>query len=473
MKTILIIDDEATSRYAARRALEHKYRIAEADGAATARIALRQEGPALILLDMVMPEEDGISFLRWMREHGHEHPVIVLSALDTAKSAVEALQLGATDYLVKGCDIEELRRRVASALKLAELVQENESLRRAALREGNWGSMIGASAAMRDVFEMAERVAPTDATVLITGESGTGKDLLAQEMHRRSPRADGPFVAVNCAALPENLIESELFGYEKGAFTGAANQKKGKFELASGGTIFLDEIGDMNPVTQAKVLRVLENRTIERLGGSQSISVDVRVISATHRDLPAAIAAGKFREDLYFRLRVLTLEMPPLRARREDVSVLCAGLLKALCAHHGRDARLSAEAMVLLEAYPWPGNVRELKNALERSLILARGENIQPEDLPAEVRTGDPAVRSNAAVAGVSPADAALADKDFREAKRKFEIAYFEKRLAENHWNISRTAAVVGLHRQSLQEKLRELGMQRPGRSPSAEDSEN
>jgi len=472
MRTILIVDDEATARYATRRALEHKYRTVEADGASTARVALTQEQPALILLDVVMPEEDGIALLRWMRANGHEQPVIMLSALDTAKSAVEALQLGAADYLVKGCDIEELRRRVANILKLEELARENETLRRTAIREGNWGGMIGASAAMRDVFAMAERIAPTDATVLITGESGTGKDLLAQEIHRRSPRSEGPFVAVNCAALPENLIESELFGYEKGAFTGAASQKKGKFELASGGTIFLDEIGDMNPVTQAKVLRVLENRIIERLGGTQPIPVDVRVISATHRDLPAAMSSGKFREDLFFRLRVLTLEMPPLRARHEDVSVLCGGLLKALNAHHGRAARLSPEAMALLEAYPWPGNVRELRNALERSMILARGETIAPEDLPPEVRSGDPAVRSGATRAGMSPADAALADKDFREAKRKFEVAYFEKRLSENNWNISRTAAVVGLHRQSLQEKLRELGLQRPGKVTAAEDGE-
>lgn len=471
MRTILIVDDEATARYATRRALEHKYRVAEADGAATARTALVQERPSVVLLDVVMPEEDGISLLRWMRANGHEQPVIVLSALDTAKTAVEALKLGAADYLVKGCDIEELRRRVGNITKLLDLAEENETLRRSAIREGNWGTMIGSSAAMRDVFDLCERIAPTDATVLITGESGAGKDLLAQEIHCRSPRADAPFVAVNCAALPENLIESELFGYEKGAFTGAAHQKKGKFELASSGTIFLDEIGDMNPVTQAKVLRVLENRVIERLGGSQPIPVNVRVISATHRDLPVAIAAGKFREDLYFRLRVLTVEMPPLRARPQDVAVLCSGLLKSLRAHHGRSATLSAEALALLEAYPWPGNVRELKNALERSLILARGEVIVPEDLPPEIRSGDPAVRAHAAGAGAGPADAALADRDFREAKRKFEIAYFEKRLQENNWNISRTAAVVGLHRQSLQEKLRELGIHRPGKAVASDES--
>jgi DNA-binding NtrC family response regulator len=471
MKTILIVDDEATARYATRRALEHKYRITEADGAATARLALAQERPSMVLLDVVMPEEGGLSLLRWMRENGHEQPVIMLTALDTAKSAVEALKLGAADYLVKGCDIEELRRRVANILKLLDLAAENEALRRAALREGNWGAMTGASVAMRSVFELAERIAPTDATVLITGESGTGKDLLAQEIHRRSPRAEAPFVAVNCAALPENLIESELFGYEKGAFTGAAQQKKGKFELAAGGTIFLDEIGDMNPLTQAKVLRVLENRVVERLGGTQAIPVDVRVISATHRDLPAAIAAGKFREDLFFRLRVLIVDMPALRARREDIAPLCHSLLPALGAHHGRAVKLAPEALALLEGYAWPGNVRELKNALERSLILARTETIGPEDLPPEIRSGAPALVSAAASGASGGAQAALADRDFREARRKFEIAYFEQRLRENNWNISRTAAVVGLHRQSLQEKLRELGLQRPGRIPPAEDA--
>ena len=268
MKTILIVDDESAARYGLRRALEAKYRIAEADSAEAAREALPREAPDLVLLDVVLPGQDGLSFLRWMREQGSEVPVLMVSALDTAKTAVEALQLGASDYLVKGFELDELRQRVGNLLKLATLEKENDALKRRLTNEGQFGQMIGRSSEMRHAFEMAERVAPTDSTVLIFGESGTGKDLLAQEIHARSPRADKPFVAVNCAALPETLIESELFGYERGAFTGAAQQKKGKFEMASGGTIFLDEIGDMNPVTQAKVLRVLENRTIERLGGT-------------------------------------------------------------------------------------------------------------------------------------------------------------------------------------------------------------
>ncbi len=459
MRTVLIIDDEPAARYALRRALEHKYRIAEADTATAAREAIARERPDVILLDVVMPGEDGVGLLRWMREQGHEHPVLMVSALDTAKTAVEALKAGASDYLVKGYDVEELRKRVANLVKLVELEQENERLRRQLVAEGQFGQMLGASSAMRHVFDLAERVAATDTTILILGESGSGKDVLAQEIHKRSFRKAGPMVAVNCAALPENLIESELFGYEKGAFTGAAQQKKGKFELASMGTLFLDEIGDMNAVTQAKVLRALENRTIERLGGSQSIPVDVRVISATHRNLPAEIAAGRFREDLYYRLRVVTIELPPLRAHKEDIPQLVEAFLRLHGARHNRAAQLSREALDALARYDWPGNLRELKNALERSLVLARSEEIGLADLPEEIQTGQPLTSKPAGAASHL-----LAEPDFREAKRKFEMAYLTRQLEEHRWNVSRTAAAVGLHRQSLQEKLRELGIQRPGK---------
>ncbi len=463
MRTVLIVDDEPAARYGLRRALEHKYRVAEADTAAAAREAFVRERPDVVLLDVVLPGEDGLSFLRWMREQGHEQPVLMVSALDTARKAVEALREGAADYLVKGFDIEELRKRVANLLKVVELEQENERLRHRLVTEGQFGPMIGRSAEMRRVFELAERVAPTDTTVLILGESGTGKDLLAQEIHNRSPRAERPMVAVNCAALPENLIESELFGYEKGAFTGAAQQKKGKFEQASTGTLFLDEIGDMNAVTQAKVLRALENRVIERLGGTQTIPVDVRVVSATHRNLPVEISAGRFREDLYYRLRVVTIEMPPLRAHKEDIAPLAESFLEQLGARHNRPARLQRDALAVIERYDWPGNIRELKNALERSLVLARGEEIAVADLPEEVVAGKPTASRRHA----NGADIGLSEPDFREAKRKFEIAYLRRKLEEHRWNVSRTAASVGLHRQSLQEKLRELGIQRPGKAPA------
>ncbi len=466
-RTILIVDDEVAARYALRRALEHTYRIAEAASVGEAREALVRERPDLVLLDIVMNDEDGLALLRWMREQGQEHPVIVVSALDTARTAVEALKLGAVDYLVKGFDVEELRKRVGNLLRLATLEQENARLRERLVTEGQFGPMLGSTPEMRRLFEMAARVAETDATVLILGESGTGKDLLAQEIHARSPRASRPFVAVNCAALPENLIESELFGYEKGAFTGAAQQKKGKFELASGGTIFLDEIGDMNAVTQAKVLRALENRVIERLGGTQSIPVDVRVISATHQDLPAEIASGHFREDLYYRLRVVTLEVPPLRARKEDIPLLAAAFLKLHSGELKRDIRLGREAMEILLRCDWPGNVRELKNALERAAIFAHGDEIAPGDLPAEIASGP----GSAAPAGrMAGGELALSDPDFREAKRKFEIEYIKRQLVQHKWNVSRTAAAIGLHRQSLQEKLRELGIRRPGRGPGEEE---
>src|ERR1700731_1320483 len=466
MKTILIVDDEPAARYGLRRALESKFPGAEADSAEAAREALTREQPDLVLLDVVLPGQSGIEFLRWMRQQGSETPVLMVSALDTAKTAVEALQLGAADYLVKGFELEELRQRVANLLKLTSLEKENESLRRKPAASPQFGQMIGRTAEMRRAFEMADRVAPADSTVLILGESGTGKDLLAQEIHARSPRSGKPFVAVNCAALPETLIESELFGYERGAFTGAAQQKKGKFELASGGTLFLDEIGDMNPVTQAKVLRALESRTIERLGGTQSIPVDVRVISATHRNLAAEIRNGKFREDLYYRLRVVTVELPPLREHKEDIPVLAEAFLQMHGSRLGRAARLGREALAAIERYDWPGNVRELKNALERSLVLCRGDEIGVLDLPEEVATGQALVQKHS---GDGQGNG-LAEKDFREAKRKFEVAYLTKQLADHRWNVSRTAATIGLHRQSLQEKLRGWGIRRPGREPLQEE---
>jgi DNA-binding NtrC family response regulator len=466
MPTILIVDDEAAARYGIRRALEGRFRVLEADSAEQAREAISREAPALILLDLIMAGEDGLGFLRRLRASGDETPVLVVSALDTARTAVEALESGANDYIVKGFDLEELRKRIGNLIELAELGAENQRLRRELVADGQFGRMLGRSAAMRRLFATAERVARADATVLILGESGTGKDLLAQEIHARSPRAERAFVAVNCAALPETLIESELFGYERGAFTGAAQQRKGKFELASGGTLFLDEIGDMNPVTQAKVLRALENRSIERLGGSQSIDVDVRVISATHRDLDAELSAGRFRQDLYYRLRVVTLEIPPLRAHKEDLPLLADAFLTQLGARHGRPARsgsgagLSREALSLLRRYDWPGNVRELRNALERALVLCRGDEIDTTDLPDEIRENKTGVGGTPKRAG----DSLLDETDFREARRKFEVAYLRRKLEEHRWNVSQTAAEIGLQRQSLQEKLRELGIQRPGK---------
>src|ERR1700682_4740449 len=410
MKTILIVDDEPAARYGLRRALEAKYRIAEADSAEAAQEALPREQPDLVLLDVVLPGQDGLSFLRWMREQGSEVPVLMVSALDTAKTAVEALQLGAADYLVKGFELEELRQRVATLLKLATLEKENDALRRRLTTEGQFGQMIGRSAEMRHAFEMADRVAPADSTVLILGESGTGKDLLAQEIHARSPRSGKAYVAVNCAALPETLIESELFGFERGAFSGAAQQKNG--------------------------------------------------------NLWAEIRAGKFREDLFYRLRFVTIDLPPLRAHKEDIALLTETFLQMHGARLGRTARLKREAMATIEKYDWPGNVRELKNALARRLGVSRGDEIGLEDLPGEVVHGETTSLKHRG----GENDNGIGERDFREAKRKFEVAYLTRQLAEHRWNVSRTAATIGLHRQSLQEKLRELGIRRPGREPLEEE---
>jgi len=468
MRTVLVVDDEPAARYGLKRALEGRYRVVEAESAAAARAAIASDVPDLLVLDVVMPGEDGLALLKWLRNEGNQLPVLMVSALDTAKPAVEALQCGAADYLVKGFDLEELRTRVANLLKLATLEQENDTLRRRLTTEGQFGQMIGRSAAMRKAFEIADRVASTDSTVLILGESGTGKDLLAHEIHARSQRDGKPYVAVNCAALPETLIESELFGYERGAFTGAIQQKKGRFEQAHSGTLFLDEIGDMNPVTQAKVLRALENRTVERLGGTQSIPVDVRVISATHRNLALAIRDGKFREDLFYRLRVVTIELPALRTHKEDIAALAQAFVQIHGTRLGRSGRLTKEALATLERYDWPGNVRELKNAIERAMVLCRNDEIGVNDLPEEVVKGSPVLPKS----GEDGADLGLGESDFREAKRKFETAYLRRQLTSHRWNISRTAATIGLHRQSLQERLRELGIRRPGQEIAEEDDE-
>jgi DNA-binding NtrC family response regulator len=365
------------------------------------------------------------------------------------------MKSGAYDYLPKPFEVDELRLVVEKALAHLDLAEENLRLKRQLTSEGQFGAMIGASRPMRQLFELADRVATADVTVLIQGESGTGKELLAREIHRRSNRGSKPFVPLNCAALPEHLIESELFGYEKGAFTGATSQKRGKFELAHGGTLFLDEVGDMSLATQARLLRVLETHRFERLGGTASIEVDVRVLSATNKDLMAEIARQTFREDLYFRLRVVLLKCPPLREHKEDIPLLVDEFCRMLAAKHRRASlAASREAMTQLMACDWKGNVRELKNVLESAIVMSRAEAIQPEDIPADFLATQALPPEQAASSSI------LAAGDYREAKREFEIAYIKAKLREHGGNITRTAAAIGLHRQSLQEKLRELGIQ-------------
>lgn len=455
MHSVLIVDDDATARYGMRRALEDHHRILEAESAAAARRLIVAESPDLLLLDIEMPEENGLDFLRELKARHNPPTVIMITAYGSEKVAVEAMKSGAYDYLPKPFEVDELRLVVEKALEHLDLAEENRRLKRQLTSEGQFGAMIGASESMRTLFELADRVAAADVTVLIEGESGTGKELLAREMHRRSNRGSKSFVALNCAALPEHLIESELFGYEKGAFTGATAMKRGKFELAQGGTLFLDEVGDMSLATQARLLRVLETRKVERLGGTTSIDVDVRILSATNKDLAAEIARQTFREDLYFRLRVVLLKIPPLREHKEDIPFLAEEFCRMLGAKHRRPPpTVTREAMELLMTSDWKGNVRELKNVLESAVVMSQDDVLQAEDFSTDFVTS---------LAGEisTPAQPDFLDAaDYRDAKRMFEVAYIKAKLREHGGNITRTAAAIGLHRQSLQEKLRELGIQ-------------
>jgi len=463
MFKILIVDDEEAARYGIRRALENKStEIFEASSAEEAREIIRNHRPHLMLTDINMPGEDGLSLLHSLEDDPQKPLPVMITAFGSVKAAVDAMKAGAYDYVVKPFEIDDLRLVVNRALERIKLEIENQQLKKQILSEGNFGRMLGKCARMQQLFETASQVAPSDVTVLIYGESGTGKELLARELHDRSPRKKGPFVAVNCAALPETLIESELFGHERGAFTGASDLRKGKFELAHGGTIFLDEIGDMNPLTQAKVLRALEERKVERLGGNQSIPIDVRILSATHRNLTAEVDNGNFRQDLFYRLKVLTLEIPPLRQRREDLPLLIQTFLDLYSARHKKDEiSLTPEALGCLKEYDWPGNVRELRNVIEGCVVLNRSGKIEAMDLPQELLSGKADQKSLDGLAKNGHDIEVLFTLPYKEAKHQFEGRYITARLKENQGNISRTAAQVGLHRQSLQQKLRELGIQK------------
>ena len=486
---LLIVDDEEASRYGMRRALTtFGYSVSEAESAEAARILLKQQQPDLMLLDVNLPGISGLDFLREMQDsdgaNGNplsEPPasaggsftgglnsrplVIIITAHGSERMAVEAVKSGAYDYLSKPFELDELRLVVKNAAETVELRRENVSLRRRIeVERSQRGALIGNSAGMQRVRGMIEKVSETDATVLVRGESGTGKELVARELHEKnSVRSQGPFVAVNCAALPSELIESELFGHEKGAFTGAAARRQGKFEQANGGTLFLDEIGDMSANVQAKLLRALEERRIERLGGNESIPVDVRIVSATHRPLEQEIAAGNFRADLFYRLRVMTIDIPPLRDRREDIPLLAETFTRAAAERYGLPLRQVAQsALRRLVDYDWPGNVRELKNTIERAAIMADGEELRSQDLPDEIVT----------VPGLGSISTDKADStegglsvpftaEFREDRKEFERRYISRCLEHTQGNVTKAAEILGMHRQSLQHKLRQLGLGR------------
>src|SRR6266568_433402 len=450
---LLIVDDEEAARYGMRRALEtFGCDIAEAVSAETARACMHERRFDLVLLDVNLPGMSGLEFLKEIQEQSEpqktETPlVVIVTAHGSERLAVQAVKSGAYDYLSKPFELDDLRLVVKNAFETIKLRKENRSLRRRIeIETSQRGALLGNSRAMQQVRAMIEKVADTDATVLVRGESGTGKELVARELHDRSTtRRNGAFVAVNCAALPSELIESELFGHERGAFTGAAARRKGKFEQANGGTLFLDEIGDMSANVQAKLLRALEERRIERLGGDESIPVDVRIISATHRALEEEIKDGNFRADLFYRLQVVTIEIAPLRERREDIPALA-------------DAFARPALRELME-YDWPGNVRELKNVIDRVAIMSEGSELDALDLPRALEPGEE--RTSSTAIHVNGDLAIPYTSNFRDDRREFERRYIARCLEEAGGNVTRAASVLGMHRQSLQHKLRELGLGR------------
>jgi DNA-binding NtrC family response regulator len=383
---ILVVDDETNARTALSELLRDEGYVVEA--AADAFKALGKAAdfaPDLVLTDLKMPGMDGLALLARLREDSPDLPVVMMTAFGEVETAVRAMQAGARDYLAKPVNVAELIVVVARELEHRRIRQEAGLLRARLAEKYSFESIIGSSAPMQEIFKMVSQIAASRASVLVTGESGTGKELIAAAIHERSPRAKGPFVKLHCAALAESLLESELFGHERGAFTGALARRDGRFSQANHGTLFLDEIGEIAPAVQVKLLRFLQEREFERVGGNETISVDVRVIAATNRDLKQMLAEGKFREDLYYRLNVINLEMPALRDRPSDVPLLASHFLHKYAAENGKELRqFTSDALECLTAYPWPGNVRELENVIERAVVLARSPEITVADLPAQ-----------------------------------------------------------------------------------------
>jgi len=387
-KRILLVDDEPGIRASLKVVLEPTYEVVSASDAKGGLELFRRESPNLTLLDVMLPGTDGLALLQAMRAEDRSVPAIMLTATKTLKTAVDAMKLGAADYITKPFDIEELRLIIAKTLAAQDLEQEVRYLRAQVVNRYAFHNLVGKSHTMQEIYRKIEQVADTRTTVLITGESGTGKELVARALHYNSPRRDQPFIALNCAALPETLIESELFGHEKGSFTDAAARRTGQFELAHSGTLFLDEIGDLSLPTQAKLLRVLQEREFIRVGGTLPIKVDVRIIAATNRRLEDLVSSKTFREDLYYRINVVSLYLPALRDRGEDIPLLAKHFLaKKVAEDHRPSQDFSKEALEVLSKYHWPGNVRELENVVEQALVWSQGGTITPEHLPASLKT--------------------------------------------------------------------------------------
>ncbi len=403
--------------------------------------------PAIVITDMVMPRMSGLELLKALKDEAEHIKVIMLTAQGSVETAVEALKDGAADYLTKPVDPQKLRLLLQSIAELNAQKRENEALRRQLREKGSFGRIVGHSPTMRKIYHVIEQAAPTTASVLIIGESGTGKELVAQTIHQLSPRTDAPFVAINCAAIPETLLESEIFGHERGAFTGAIDRRAGCFELADRGTLFLDEIAEMVPVTQVKLLRVLQERRFRRLGGRVEQEVDVRVLAATNMDPLGAMNEGKLRDDLYYRLNVFTIELPPLRERKEDLGLIIQAFLDEFNTRDRRSVKaVTPEAMRMLELYDWPGNVRELRNVVERATILARGDCIEPQHVP---RFGPTTPRPAEPASGVTIVPGMTVD----EAERKLILATLE--AAGN--NKTRAAEMLGISLKTLHNKLNRM----------------
>ncbi len=384
METLLVVDDEKNYLLVLKELLvEEGYEVLTAQSAVGALEIMAETEPDLVLTDMKMPGMSGLELLERVKQKDPQMPIIMMTAFGTVEKAVEAMRKGAYDYITKPFDNEILKKTVATALTLWRVIKENRFLSEELQAKFGPSDLIGKSRAIQQVRELIQKVAATKATVLVTGESGTGKELVARALHPQSPRRDKPMISVNCSALAETLLESELFGHERGSFTGATSQRKGRFEIADGGTLFLDEVGEMAPAVQVTLLRVLQNREFERVGGNKTIKVDVRVIAASNRDLKEEVSRGTFREDLYYRLNVVHIEVPPLRDRREDLPLLIRYFLEKFAKDLNKETpALSPEALTVLRGYPWPGNIRELENMLERAVILSAGKSIQVEDLP-------------------------------------------------------------------------------------------